>query len=107
MKFRVLLAVSFGFIVAITVIGCGRGPALRVEVPDRLTLYSIDGKRDEPDRTLNQDPEKMFHGYPIMGKVEIDDPKRREALIAAFDRGIARSDGTVAKCFWPRHALRL
>jgi hypothetical protein len=37
----------------------------------------------------------------------IDDPKRREALIAAFNRGIARSNGEEAKCFWPRHALRL
>ena len=27
--------------------------------------------------------------------------------MVAFNRGVARSDGTMAKCFWPRHALRL
>jgi hypothetical protein len=107
MKRRSLLAVGSGLLVAATLFGCGREPSFQIQVPDRLTLYSIDGRQDDHDDKPGPDSGKTFYGYPVLGKVAIDDPKRREALIVAFNRGIARSDGTMANCFWPRHALRL
>ncbi len=107
MQRRTLLAVGSGLLLAVTLFGCGGEPAFQVPVPDRLTLYSIDGRQSGHDDKPGPDSGKTIYGYPILGKVVIDDPKRRETLIRAFNRGIERSDGTMAKCFWPRHALRL
>jgi hypothetical protein len=107
MQRRTSLTVGLGLVIAVTLLGCGGEPAFQVQVPDRLTLYSIDGRQGGHDDEPGPDSGTTFYGYPILGKVAIDDPKRREALIAAFNRGIARSDGRQADCFWPRHALRL
>ena len=105
MDHRVFLSLGSGLLVA--VIGCGGGePAGRVEVPDKLTLYSIDGRNHGSSLPPGPAAGETFHGDPVLGKVVIEDAKRREALIAALNRGLAASDGTMAKCFWPRHGLR-
>ncbi len=105
MRSRVLWAIGSGLLLA-AVAGCGRGlPAsARVAVPDRLTLYSIDGRDLPGDRP--RPAGEAFHGYPVLGKAVVEDPRRRKALIDAFNAGIARSNGELAKCFWPRHGIR-
>ncbi len=105
MRSRVLWTIGTGLLIAVAA-GCGRGSAAsaRVEVPDRLTLYSIDG-RDLPP-AVPRPAGETFHDYPVLGKVVVEDPGRRQALIDAFNAGIARSNGELAKCFWPRHGIR-
>ena len=79
--------------------GCGN-----VDPPDSLTLYSIDGRDFEPGK--EPQTEEKFHGYPVLGKVAIQDFEQRKKIFAALQKGISGSDGTVASCFWPRHAIR-
>ena len=84
--------------------GCGDGSVANLDVPEQLTLYSIDGRHFEPGKEPKV--EEKFHGYPVLGKVEVTDPDRRKEIIAALNEGRARSNGTMAKCFLPRHAIR-
>lgn len=80
--------------------GCGRSAISGFEC-DRLVLFSIDGR---DDRRTSAD-EELFRGYPVLGKINVKDPADRRKIMAAVAKGIARSDGTMAKCFWPRHAI--
>ena len=85
-------------------IGCESGSVQNLTTPDSLTLYSIDGRDFVPGTEPKADEE--FHGYPVLGKIDVKDPKSRREIIAAVKKGIADSDGMMAKCFWPRHAIR-
>jgi hypothetical protein len=85
--------------------GCSRDPLAQLNTPQQLTLYSIDGRDFEPGEEPKTD--EKFHGYPVLGKVEITDESKRRELITALRDGFDHSDGKMAKCFWPRHALRL
>lgn len=91
-------------LLAALVVGCGQDSIRDLNSPDSLTLYSIDGNDYRPGEEPKTN--ESFHGYPVLGKVEVKDPENREAIIAALRKGIADSDGTMAKCFWPRHAIR-
>ncbi len=85
--------------------GSGSGPPDYTSA-DRFTLYSIDGNA-EPSAENAPDDASHFHGYPILGKVNLDSALDRQALVDALYDGIAASDGTVAACFIPRHAIRV
>jgi hypothetical protein len=100
-RFLVLICCS---IIGAAFAGCGGGSVASLDVPDKLTLYSIDGRDFEPGKEPKV--EEKFHGYPVLGKVEVKDPERRKEIIAALKDGMARSDGRMAKCFWPRHAIQ-
>lgn len=84
-------------------VGCARKTNLLQTLPDKLILYSLDGPDDVQFGPTN---EKEFHGYRVLGRIEVTDRKRIEEIVAAFNRGIADSDGSVASCFYPRHAIR-
>ncbi len=72
---------------------------------DSMTIYSLDGTYEEGH---SKEPSgEMFHNYPVLGKVEIVSAQDRTAILASVKKGIAKSDGTEAKCFWPRHGIRL
>jgi hypothetical protein len=73
---------------------------------DSMTIYSLDGTYEE-GHSKKKPSGEMFHKYPVLGKVDIAAPKDRTAILAAVKKGIAKSDGTEAKCFWPRHGIRL
>jgi hypothetical protein len=102
------------FFVAIALAGCGRGstPGLDapehstpgLDAPEQLTLYSIDGRDVEPGKQPKAEEE--FHGYPVLGKIEVTDAGKRKEIIDALKQGLAASDGKTAQCFWPRHAIR-
>lgn len=72
--------------------------------PDQLTLYSIDGS-DYPKESEPKTSEKIGR-FPVLGKVEVSDPIVREQILSELRQGIVES-GTAAKCFWPRHAIRI
>lgn len=76
----------------------------------KVYLYSIDpnhGKRFSGERPVNS--KKVFHGYPVLGRVEIVSPKERKALLDEFVKGIPQDDGNMPdnSCFNPRHGLRM
>ena len=74
-----------------------------VNTPDQLNLYSINGLN--PKRGNAIDAKEEFHGFPVLGKVEITEARNRKQIMVALQDGMNRSDGVMAKCFWPRHAI--
>lgn len=92
-----------GFPLALIVLtGCARDS----NNPAKLTLYSIDGREDRRsnDGTVT---ETKFHGYPIVGKTQFDDPETCREILRQIDLGRKESDGSMAKCFWPRHGVHV
>ena len=83
---------------------------VQLNVPEQMTLYSIDGdddRRDEQGLPEEQKPNvEYFHNFPVLGKMEITDEKKRQALIESINRDFNKG-GIGARCFIPRHALRL
>lgn len=91
-----------GLFLIICTAGCGSN----LDSPEQLTLFSIDG-RDGPHNDVKYTEEK-FHGFPVIGKVEITDAGRRQELVSALKDGMARQPELgPAACFWPRHGLRV
>jgi hypothetical protein len=64
---------------------------------DEYELFSI-----QPDLR----PGDLSH-FKVLGKVAISDPQLRAKLNAALQRGVRQSDGLRAKCFNPRHGIRV
>src|ERR1700722_15805107 len=83
--------------------GCGRDYLSLLESADRLTVYSIES--DEHEREKESNGGEKFYGYPVLGKVEVTEPSKRQELIAALKAGVTEhSLGN--KCFMPRHGVR-
>lgn len=78
---------------------------------ESLTLYSIDGndrvKPDNPQDTDDTKSREVFHEFPVLGKLEITDHDQRIQIMKSLQSAMDRSDGTMAKCFWPRHGIRV
>jgi hypothetical protein len=70
-----------------------------LEKPDSLELFSL-----EPNDEDKSD--KGFYGWKVLGKTEIKDAEGRKKVVDALLKGVSDSDGTVARCFIPRHGLR-
>ncbi len=85
--------------IASCLVGCGQRTTA---VPDELVLYSIDGTK-EPIEPVDGE---TFNKYPVLGKLKISDPADRQKIMAALDQAVAASDGTMNRCFWPRHGIR-
>lgn len=96
-----VVLIAFG---ASTLAGCRPGSIDDLNAPEALTLYSINGGEAPVEQKDNS--AENFHGSPVLGKTEITDAATRREIIAAIKKGMADSDGTMAKCFWPRHAIR-
>jgi hypothetical protein len=81
--------------------GCGDpdGPI------ESMTLYSLNGE-DQPPPNKPWKGE-TFHGFGVVGKTEIASASDRLAILTAVKRGIAQSDGSENKCFWPHHGVSL
>src|SRR6185437_15741022 len=60
-----------------------------------VTLYSL-----EPRSTsgIAKPEAKTFHGHTILGETAIDDAATKKKLFAAFRKGVADHDGSVAAC---------
>lgn len=97
-----LLLLSVGAVVAIFV---GYPQTYRtVGTPDQLTLYSLDFRAFEPGATVVAKTQ-LFHGYPILGKMEIAEAEQRLEIHVAVTNAIGGDE--FAACFWPRHGLRV
>ena len=75
---------------------------LYLQTPDELTLYSIDGRDFPPGQQPKTD--EQFHGYPVLGKVEMPDEANREKLMQALNNGLGQNKATSG--FSPRYGLR-
>jgi len=71
-----------------------------LENADRMTLFSLNPKR--PTKKPNQD----FHGWQVLGQTVVKSREVRKRVVAAVEKGIAKSDGSAAGCFDPRHGIR-
>jgi hypothetical protein len=52
-----------------------------------------------------KDHRERFHDYPILGRTEIRDPKRKSELLGVLYRGLEKDRGSVPACFEPRHGI--
>jgi hypothetical protein len=68
-----------------------------LENADEFTLLSLN---PEPGIKATND----FHGFPVLGKVQIKEPSQRQAILNALYSGITKN-GLEAMCFSPRHGL--
>lgn len=65
---------------------------------NKLTLYAL-----APEKQSGGAAES-FHGFPVVGKTEIDTIQHQKELKGAFIREMAEAKS--ADCFLPRHGLR-
>src|SRR5688572_21008590 len=83
-------------------------PAEMVTVLKNGEKFEILSLNPTPASLLEKEGERVgetFHNYVVLGKTQIVDPKEREALLEALQKGIADSDGSMALCFNPRHGI--
>lgn len=76
-----------------------------------FTFYTVDPdpRKAARHRTEGADEAEVetLRDWVVLGKVEVTDKADRRMLLAAMQRGIDESDGSVALCFNPRHAMRI
>lgn len=100
-----LRPILFSNLLLIWILGCSSNPLPELSNPEQLTLFSIDGR--DLNRREKGITDETFQGFPVLGKLEISDPNERKKLIAALKEGIRRGPIAGAKCFWPRHGIRV
>lgn len=112
----------FSVILALVAVGCSKdapadapvvekknGLPIEAELllgnaPD-MELFALDPKPRTPESTLPA--EGQMHGYGFTGRAIVKDKVQRKALAEMVLRGIRESDGKQAKCFEPRHGMRV
>ncbi len=84
-------------------VGCVVEPPPQNHRPHTVAavLFSIN-----PNVALSVGAPDTFHGYPILGKLEVRGDDKAE-LLSALAKGQADKPEHGAKCFIPRHGLRL
>lgn len=86
--------------------GCGSDPEVDPDQVRRVTLYALDPVPSPPGEGDGAPPPASFHGYPVLGYLQVERADRVAELIDAFNDGVAWG-GTLVDCFWPRHGLRV
>ena len=84
------------------------------DIPTKLTLYSIDFRESgmpdlgEPTYDLKSKNagKERIGAWVVLGKIEIKDPKQRKEIMDSIHEAIRNPDPQ-AKCFWPRHLIRV
>jgi hypothetical protein len=71
--------------------------------PEQLTLFSIDGTQGFAERPP---PPERFHGYPVLGQIDIGDAEKRMEVLYALKQGI-KEENVRLPCWRPRHGLRV
>ena len=49
---------------------------------------------------------KLFHGYRVLGRIDIPKSPQRDHLVQALHKALATAGYGLAYCFDPRHAIR-
>lgn len=93
---RLVAFVALFYVLAGGCVGHRAGPEL-----DAAVLFSIN-----PNVVRSVGAQDTFHGYPILGKLVLAGQEKVE-LLAAWAKGKAGKPEYGAKCFIPRHGLRL
>lgn len=72
-----------------------------MEKAESVELLSLDPERPK------EKPKDEFHGWKVLGRTVVKDDAPRKKLTADLLAAAEASDGSAAKCFNPRHGLRL
>lgn len=74
---------------------------------DSLTNLFAAEEKKSPTANANpkQDTRERFHNYPVLGRTEIKDPKRRNELLTALYKGVRKIRNGIPACFEPRHGI--
>jgi hypothetical protein len=72
-----------------------------LEKADQFELLSL--SPEEP----KEKPKDGFHGWRVLGQTTVKDAETRNKLLAALEKGVAENKGEVARCFNPRHGIRV
>ena len=94
---------------ALALFGAGRSAGAEIPRDTRAALekaaewelYSLDPEHQKDP------PQDGVHGWRVLGKTTIKDADTRKTLLAALEKGAKDNDGTVARCFDPRHGIRV
>jgi hypothetical protein len=70
-----------------------------LEKAEQMELYSLDPDVDRKD-------EQGFHGWKVLGKVELTKADVKGRVVRAVIKGM-EEPASPAKCFEPRHGIRL
>jgi hypothetical protein len=73
---------------------------------DQFVLYSLDPRSVEYLRPPEAYPQEVFHDFPVLGRVEVQDAAKQAELLRALYEGIAAKNIEPANCFFPRHGVR-
>jgi hypothetical protein len=96
-------------------LGCGsqaKKESGEVDTPTKLTLYSIDFReaaeeyKDKHSEKPKNDGKARIGDYVVLGKIEIKNPQQRKEIMDSIREAI-RKPAEQAKCFWPRHLIRV
>ena len=96
----------FSFIIFLLLQGCCAAYKPGIWDADTITLYSIDGNKQPGSPGYPGGAAELFHGWPVLGKANVDQVDDQKKLREALNRGIEGNDGMVAGCFIPRHGIR-
>lgn len=77
-------------------------PLAALQSAETFELLAID-----PLLTSVNESATQFHGHDILGHTSVTDPATRTRLVDALRTAARQSDGKVASCFNPRHAIRV
>ena len=72
-----------------------------LEKAESFELLSLEPK------TFREVPKESFHGFKAFGKKTIDKAEVRKTLVDAFEKGVTEYKGDGARCFLPRHGIRV
>jgi hypothetical protein len=89
---------------AISVLGCGSLPDSAVAVLDGADAFQVLALDPYPGGEAPPPGVESFHGYQVLAKGDVADPKARERIVDLVNAGV-RKGGTQAKCFNPRHGV--
>jgi hypothetical protein len=81
-------------------------PSVFPDRPTELTLYSLDFRDEEFPNERKNDGKERFRNYLVIGKTEFKDSAKRESIMAAVNQAV-REPAVGAKCFDPRHGLKI
>jgi len=101
------MAATFIAILGGTLSACGGGALDDLKRTEKFTLYSVVSGPLPPGTALPFAGE-MFHGHPVLGRVEVVSPEAKKEIVDALDKGVrAAGGGMFPKCFDPRHGIRV
>jgi hypothetical protein len=101
----VLLAIAAGYAPFATK---GKSiPAMELRALERGEAYELVSLDPDPRKRVDQASTDGFHGWFVLGRTAIEDPDVRRKLNEALSNGVRNSGNMAAKCFNPRHAIRV